>query len=1259
MNCKVLVSWVISCFVVLQAGWAQQSMTLGIECQDSRQGGTICVKFTSTEISQLNSLSFTVGYDPAVLRYTDDPILTSSCINSLQKDNFTSIPKNGFINIVWVETPLDVSANCELFTLCFDVIGTAGDHSEISINGRGVDIVVGSEVGDVKLISNPCKIKVTSPQLEINTKYCNQSAAGANDASLTILGNSGRGPYTFEVKNNTTGAVVATGSHRDGEPAVVSNLPPGTYRIDLTDAQGANKFKTVGISAGDIGKPSFDIEAFNPSCTNLATPNGVINLKNINVTNVPYTVKWSSGEFNEETVKFLPNGNYTITVTDNNGCSVTKSALLNRDTLKLDLKVLDNADCAGKNGWVELKGSGGVPFSTSGKYEYNVTGFSFIAPSANPFLFFQAKAGMNKFSIRDNAVNFLGNKLQCVVTDSIFVPKYFFPNQYMDTILTHVKCFGENDGKVVLELNDAGKPYSIVREFNSISNIDIPPGGVLGGGASTNFYVHENLAPGSYGVITRTNSGCEDTMYYAIKGPSTRFRVSPTIVQPSCNGLGSIDAITTGGVSPYIFRWHDGNTTSTRTNLLAGTYSVTITDAAGCDTTFTSILNPIGQGAGVTAAIVKAVSCPGKSDGEVTVNVNTTSTNITYDWKNAAGTTVGTTKSVTGLPIGVYRVAVTIDGCTESSSVILAAPVGLSVSSIQLNVAECPRGGNKGSIGLTVAGGVSPYNFVWTKDGSNTPIGNQALLPAIDPGKYKVKVLDSQGCSVDTAATLAAPRDFVVTLQNKTGITCAGVSNASATVKASLGPANNGSYTFVWSNGRRSSGGFDMDINTTLSGGKNWVIATDAKCFSDTFHIVIEDKLPISLVKEIKPICKGTCSGEIKITASGGEGTYVYKWPSINNASTNLVSNLCVGSYPLSVKDRNGCEKRDTIILVPSDSITLALDNEMTILLSCRNTVGQIAVKTIGGKLPFTYTWANTVSTSAIAKGLVQGTYSVTVTDASGCTDSVSLKLDRPNAVTATVTAPPVTTCFGGTSCILVTNVQGGVGGNYTMQINNGPRIPTDSCLQQFAGNYLVSVYDALGCKADYKVTIGQPEPISVDLGKDVEVNLGESLPPIKPIIDAKFKIAKYIWKGLSDSLKCANTECSEIEGFPSRDVQISLEIIDENGCKAKDDMAVTVKDERRVYFPNTLSLSSGNDNSVFDVKIGFGVQIVEEFTIFDRWGNIVYKNQNYIPENGVSGWRGEFGSDHALPGVYVFGARIRFIDGVVKNYAGDVTLVK
>jgi|GEM_PF-1305914 len=276
------------------------------------------------------------------------------------------------------------------------------------------------------------------------------------------------------------------------------------------------------------------------------------------------------------------------------------------------------------------------------------------------------------------------------------------------------------------------------------------------------------LAAGTYNVTVTDNKGCTATTSAIVTEPVVMV-ITPSVTNVTCNGgsTGAISIGVTGGTGTKTYAWNDGNTSQNRTGLIAGTYSVTVTDANGCTKASGSIvLNPptiISASAGASA-----ISCNGGTS-TITVTASGGTGTLTYSL-NGVDYQAGNT--FTGIAASASPYVITVKDanlCTVTTNVTVSQPAALSLSTSVTNP-TCPVGNptndSNGSINLTVNGGTAAFNYSWTASGTGVvPSGhaNDQNLTTLKAGIYSVTVTDANGCTATTSVTLTAINPAPVT----------------------------------------------------------------------------------------------------------------------------------------------------------------------------------------------------------------------------------------------------------------------------------------------------------------------------------------------------------------------------------------------------------------------------------------------------------------------------------------------------------------
>jgi gliding motility-associated-like protein len=1216
---------------------AQDPVVFNISCEDGEVGQTGCVDITVENFTDIESFQLGINFNPTTILPTSVD-LSSTCVPSLDVGNFPF----DFINIGYIPTLwfIDVSGMPEtctdgdvLFTLCFEYVGDPGDCSTININSTGIEFIVTGTSGDLETEVNTCDNCIITNDLTIVSDYCEPSP-GNDDGSIKFYTVGGDAPYIYTVSNLS--GQIATGMLSEGEEFKLENLPSDTYSITVTSSSGQMVSRQIILT--DNFPIIFFSDVTDPTCFN--KQNGEIVLSSLQGGINPYNIQWSNGISSNLEIDDLGPGEYSVTITDATGCELSDTFLLDSDTLFAEYEIVTPLFCeVGDGAKVILDVSGGTPIPGQ-DYQFFINGDRYrnepdsICVTENLFETNQI------FVVQNSSPRCTSD----VVTFDIAVENEFIVTQ---EVLENVSCKGADDGRV-----------RIVAEVGNETNFffkceDINTGLNIGGVSSSNFYFNNNLIPGQYRIVMESSvNGCIDTFYFDITEPAEAFAIDTIVMSPSCTGNdGSIEIIPMGGTPDYSFDWNGAAGDTSLIDILnGGDFKVVVTDANGCiDSAEFSL--PMGGILDVQADILQSISCLGYSDGSVIAEVSPPD-DYTYEWTDDQGNILGDAQTLTDIGAGWYFIKVEAAGCEAIDSIFLPDPSGMAFEEVIITDPEC-RDGN-GSIGVAVSGGFPNYSFVWLQKDSTTVLGIQSVLAPIGAGEYCVNVSDQAGCSIDTCVTMLNPPAIDVVVTGITGVGCSGQNSGQATVLASGGSQGATTFNYLWSSGETASNAI------MLSPGAGWVIASDTKCASDTFYFSIPDAQPVIGEYTITPpTCADNCDASITIIPMGGTGTgFNVNWPQLG-IDAFAVNDLCPNTYDFIVTDSKGCEFSGSLVITAPDTLLLTLNENLTRNVSCRSNTGTIAVDVAGGNGGYVFQWTNNVSSAAVAQDIPAGTYTVTVTDEKGCQDELMYTLDPALLVFASVSTPNEPNCFGELTCITATNASGGVGAPYSFQVNAGPLYPLDSCVSVFAGEHLISVFDEIGCSFDTTVTIAQPNPVTVELGDDIEVNIGEESDVITAFIDSDLLIDSMIWTTL-DPFECTNDDCESIIVTPVQDQMVTIYVEDENGCSDTDQLMISVKDVRQVYFPNAFSPNDDGFNDFFQVAIGPGVEKIDQMIIYDRWGNKMFEQSDYTPDPTLNdGWDGSFNGNDVVPGVYIYYVVATFKDGRTLIYTGDITLIK
>lgn len=709
-------------------------------------------------------------------------------------------------------------------------------------------------------------------------------------------------------------------------------------------------------------------------------------------------------------------GNYTIHATGSNLCENDMTG-----TIPIGIYAIPNVDavatipntsCIGNNGELSISVSGGtVPYTYSIDGTNYVSGNSFTGLAAGP---------VTVYVIDNNGC--AASQLESIPDQSGFA---------IDSILvTPLLCNGDSTGQIAI-FASAGDQYSIDNGTTTESN-----------------HLFEGLAAGSYPVFASDSLGCTATSTVVLSEPATMTQVF-SLTDVSCFGLSDGMAVSapSGGTAPFSYMWDNpgASITDTASGLAANTwYHVTIHDANNCEMRDSVMIGEptLLQGSFSTVA---NVSCHGGTDGGLTADVSGGTPGYTYQWNQGISSVTATAG---GLSAGVsYSVTITdSNGCTLSVSQTLSEPDSLVSSTTFIN----PTCGNSnGSATVSATGGVLPYDYLW----SNADTAD--VCSGLAAGTYAVTTTDANGCTQENSVVLTSNGTVVISTVNLTAPGCFGDSTGTAEL---IYTGGNPQYTFVLSNGDSVT----TDSTQVLFSGLatsvyNFTVSDADGCTTTGTFTVTGPSSPVGVGAVTEEItCFGYSNGAVSANASGGTPPYGYQWS--GGQTTSSLTNLPAGIYLVTVTDANNCtEVSDTIQLVEPERLNLNV-NSVSLLCAGGND-GSASATADGGTEPYQFAWSNTASLPDIS-GLSAGTYTVTVTDANGCTLISPAVISEPEAL--------VITGESGTNTDHSGYIQVGVEGGsapYTYLWSDG-NVTEDLNPVFTSGEYTLTVTDANQCES-------------------------------------------------------------------------------------------------------------------------------------------------------------------------------------------------
>ncbi len=1019
---------------------------------------------------------------------------------------------------------------------------------------------------------------------------------GGSNGSINLTVSGGNGTFTYLWDNP-----LVTGQNPTG-------LTAGTYCVTVTS--GANTATTCVT----LAQPSDIVikldSIVKPKCFGFA--DGSIFIK-VSGGVGPYTYAWSPAPASGTNPTNLPPANYSVTITDSNGCMKTLADLVvpTVNEIKENSRTIIDVKCFGGNdGSIRAVMLGGTPpFTYKWSGTTNTTNNPTGLAAGNYSLTVTDKNNCNKVF-----TYVVGSNPELIVTGT---PSGIVPN-----------------GAVALTVNGGKKPYTY--EWTGPCSF-----------TATSQNLSALTCGGDYFVTITDSVNCKK-----VAGPFTVVG-NPVVVKETVSGVkcfgetnGTITLDVTGGIQPLTFKWSPNvSTTNVAAGLTAGNYSVSITENGKSVPTYVKTFTITGPTSKVIATldtVVRTTGCQ-TSDGQIYISVTGGTAPYAYQWNIGPGSL--TIEDRIGLPMGLYKVVVKdVNGCEATlENIAVGSSVKTGYSDLKVTPVKCLNGAD-GKIAMTIYG-CPPYNLKWGPSASQmyvNSLNTNIVIDDLSAGNYSLTL---------TSASDPAPLVLNVNVATKavkattTGVTQSNtIPNTNCNGRINMNVSPIGVYTYSWLDNASVT---TKDRTGLCAGSYTVIIKNSDGCeVGDTTFVVgneIAQPLTVSLVSKKDEGCKGNADGTIIIRTQGGVSPLTYLWKDSKGNTIpgrDTLRNIPMETYSVTIIDA-----ASTQIVLNNISITSlsSLGSGATVNVNTSATTATVVVIGVTGTL--TYKWSSPItSTGPTATGLTpETTYSVTIEDAF-CT---VVKTFTTNCVlSAQISADKGVSCANTSDGVArVSNVLG-CKLPYTYKWDNNVLSDLNTTLS--AGNHTVTVTDASGTFVVLSVTIPTTAPMTLTFTTKVAGCDGAATGNAEVAVKGGTAPYSYQW-----NIPSGNT-AAKIENIIQGNYFVT--VTDKNLCTTSGFVLVG-DDCTEVTCFNSMGMFTPNNDGVNET-FQFNLCDYEKtyLQVFNRWGQRVHEARNFPGNNAWDG-RLEDGTE-APEGGYFYVLEVTRV-GKTELFKGSITLLR
>ncbi|TAL56186.1 MAG: PKD domain-containing protein [Bacteroidetes bacterium] len=533
-----------------------------------------------------------------------------------------------------------------------------------------------------------------------------------------------------------------------------------------------------------------------------------------------------------------------------------------------------------------------------------------------------------------------------------------------------------------------------------------------------------------------------------------------------------------------------------------------------------------------------------------------------------------------------------------------------------------------GTATVSPSGGIVPYTYAWSPIG-----GNAGIATGLTGGNYTVSVTDATGCTATQSVTITEPPALTISTTT-VGATC-GVSNGSATATAGGGSPG---YSYSWSSGQTTSSA------TGLASGTYSITVTDVNGCTQVqpFVIPVTNSPTITATVTNSVTCNGGSNGAASASLNGGTPPFTYVWSPTSAGTNQTAAGLSAGTYVIIITDATGCSTQTSVTI--SEPAPLGISIPSTPVSCFNGNNGSATANVTGGTPNYNYSWSPPGGNAATANNLVAGNYTITVTDANGCTKTGSVTITQPASGLALATSTSGSSCGTNANGVASVTVTPNTGTPpYTYNWSNGGTTPVISNIA--GGIHTIIVTDANGCTAAGTA------------------NMPTSIQPIADFTSTPSITCEGVAYQFTSTSTNATTYYWNIPGVGTSTIQNPGFVFPYNGaytvtlvvtnppCKDTVSKPVVIGDlgtgitfkEANVFTPNNDGTNDCFHPAMINSATGLPDVLLLPCTyleVFDRWGVKMYES---IGANGTNCWNGNNKNDSkpAQDGTYFYIAKL------------------